>query len=282
MARQSGTIGPMADVDLVVNCFERTYREVLDGDLLTTIAEQNRFAFARRTVLVNNVDDRADAERRAKAAVDRGAIDHFVFVADELDGALRQAGLTHKDLGRVPHYSDAPLVAVTTAGARWLVYWDADVRLADPADWITPSIELMERDARILAANPNWVDPTLEREAVEQAGDFTLSQGFSDQVFLVRRADFARPIYRQRCLALYRYPLSHVADVFEARVDAHMRHAGLLRATYRPVTYVHPAAGAGASYPAESLRERVRGATHKAVLAALHASPVRPRCCRTL
>jgi hypothetical protein len=282
MARQSGTIGPMADVDLVVNCFERTYREVLDGDLLNTIADANRFAFASRTVLINNVDDRADAQRRAQAAIDRGAIDRFAFVADHLDGALEATGLTRADLRRVPHYTDAPLVAVTLEGAPWLAYWDADIHLREPVDWITPSIELMDRDPRVLAANPNWVDPTLDREAVGQAGDFTLSQGFSDQLFLARRADLARPIYGQRCLALYRYPLSHVADVFEARVDAHMRHAGFLRATYRPATYVHPAAGAGASYPAHSPAERVRGAWHKGVVAVLRVSPLRPRCCRTL
>jgi hypothetical protein len=61
-----------------------------------------------------------------------------------------------------------------------------------------------------------------------------------------------------------------------------MRHHGRLRATYRPATYVHPAEDAGASYPAESARERLRGLHHAAVLAALRASPVRPRCCRTL
>jgi len=282
MAGQSATIRRVAEVDLVVNCFERTYRGVLDGELLRDVAAESHFPFANRTVLINNVDDRSDAQARADAAVARGALDRSVFVADELEGALEQTGLGREDLGRVAHYSDAPLVAVTMPGAPWLVYWDADVHLREPADWITPAIELMERDPRVLVANPNWVDATLDREAVEQAGDFTLGQGFSDQLFLARRSELASPIYGQRCLALYRYPLSHVADVFEARVDAYMRHADRLRATYRPVTYVHPAEGAGASYPAESMRERLRAIRHAAVLAALRASPVRPRCCRTL
>lgn len=272
----------MPDVDLVVNCFERTYRAVLGGELLKEIAAQNCFAFASRTVLINNVADRAEAQRLGDAAVARGAIDRFVFVADHLDDALARTGLMRTDLGRVLHYSDAPLVAAALPGASWLLYWDADVRLREPIDWIDPAIALMERDPRVLVANPNWVDPTLEREAVEQVGDFTLGQGFSDQLFLARRADLAQPIYRRRCLALYRYPLSHVADVFEARVDAHMRHDGRLRATYRPATYVHPTEGAGASYPAQSIGERMRGVWHRAVLAGLRASPVRSRCCRTL
>src|SRR5262249_15840677 len=156
------------------------------------------------------------------AAVARGAIDRFVLVADELGRALRRTGLSQEDLGRIAHYSDAPLVAVTLEGAPWVLYWDADVRLREPIDWIAPSIELMDRDPRVLVANPNWTDPTVEREAIERAGEFTLGQGFSDQVFLARRAELAAPIYGRRCLALYRYPLSHIGDVFEARIDAHM------------------------------------------------------------
>jgi hypothetical protein len=269
-------------VDLVVNCYERSYREVLGADLLNRIAAENRFAFASQTVLINNVDERADAQRRADAAVMRGAIDRYAFVADRLDGALDVTGLTRGDLGRVAHYSDCALVAVALDGAPWLVYWDADVHLREPVDWISPSIGLMERDARVLVANPNWVYPSLENETLEQAGDFALGQGFSDQVFLARREDLARPIYAQRCLSLYRFPLSHIADVFEARVDAHMRHHDRLRATYRPAVYVHPHEGAGASYPAETTAERLRGLWHAALLRALRTSPLRPRCCRTI
>ena len=61
-------------VDLVVNCWERSYREVLAPGFFAGIAEQNRFPFAGRVALVNNVDDVADARRRAQRLVDAGEL----------------------------------------------------------------------------------------------------------------------------------------------------------------------------------------------------------------
>lgn len=267
-------------VDLVVNTWERDYRQVLAPGRFPELAGQSRFPFARRVALVNNVEDRDDAERRARALVEAGEIDDFAFVADRLPAALAATGLTQRDLEGVRHYSDAPLVAITLDASPWLVYWDAEVRLRQPADWITPSIERMERDPRILVANPAWTDDTLEAETIERDGDFALGLGFSDQLFLVRRAELARPVYRERCVAALRYPLAHVGPVFEARVDAWMRHHGRLRATYTPVTYVHPPGGAGASYPATTFAQRLRRKRNMALLAAVRRSPWKPDCCR--
>ena len=271
----------MSDVDLVVNCFERTYRDVLDANLLDRIAADNRFGFASRTVLINNVDDRDDAQRRAKAAVARGAIDRFVFVADRLDDALARTGLTRADLGPVPYFTDWALVAVTLDGPDWMLHWDADARLEEPVDWITPAIELMERDRRVLIANPNWQVPNLHEFTFETVGDFALGHGFSDQVFLGRRSELGRPIFSSRSLSLLRYPVAHLADIFEARVDAHLRAAGRLRATHRDARYVH-GVEMGTSWPAQSLRQRLRAARNRAVIRALRRLPWRPRRLRQL
>jgi len=271
----------VAGVDLVVNCFERTYREVLDRELLAEVAEDNRFPFASRTVLVNNVDDRADARRRAEAAVECGAIDRFVFVADRLDEALRRTGLQRGDLGAVPYFTDWALVAVTLDGLDWMLHWDADVRLQAPMDWVSPAIELMERDPRVLVANPNWEFPNLHEFTFETVGEFALGHGFSDQVFLGRRSELGAPIYSSRSLSLLRYPVAHLADIFEARIDAHLRAAGRLRATHRTARYIH-AVEMGTSWPAQSLGERLRAARNRAVIQALRLLPWRPYRLRQL
>lgn len=271
----------MPDVDLVVNCFERTYRAVLGGESLSEIAAENRFAFASRTALINNVEDRADAERLAQAAVARGAIDRFVFVADRLDEALSRTGIAPADLGPVPYFTDWALVAVTLEGPDWMLHWDADARLEQPADWITPAIELMERDPRILVANPNWEFPNLHEFTFETVGDFALGHGFSDQVFLGRRSELGRPIYASRSLSLLRYPVAHLAHIFEARVDAHLRAAGRLRATHRGARYIH-GVEMGTSWPAQSLRERALAARNRAVIKGLRRMPWRPRRLRQL
>lgn len=272
---------PVADVDLVVACFERTYRRVLAPGYFAAIAADNRRPTALRTALVNNVEDRADAERRAQALIAAGEIDRVVFVADHLDAALQQTGLTRADLGAVPYFTDWALVAVTLDGPDFVLLWDADVRLREPADWLTPTLELMTRDPRILIANPNWEYPNLDLFTFERVGDHRLGHGCSDQVLLGRRSELGRPIYGDRSLARLRYPVAHLADIFEARIDSHLRVSGRLRATYAPAVYLH-GEEMGTSYPTQSLRLRLRAERNRMVIRALRVLPWRPRRLRQL
>jgi hypothetical protein len=272
-------------VDLVVNSYERTYRDVLAPGFFPELVEQNRFPFAGRVALVNNVEDRAGARRRAEELLDAGEITAFHFVDHELPAALRVTGLEPADLEPIPHLIGYLLVAVTLAGAPWLVHWDAEVRLAEPVDWIGPALALMEADPRVLAANAgNRHHPAGGREEVEVRGGFSLGHGFSDQLFLARRADLARPIYRRRCVATLRYPLADLGYHFEMRVDAHMRHNGLLRASHIGSGYMHPPETAGAGYAAPTLPQRLRRARNMALLAYLRRAPrpLVPRCSRDL
>jgi len=269
------------DVDLVVNSFERTYRDVLAPGFFPGVSAQNRRHFARRTAVINNVVDRADAQTRAEALIEAGELDSVFFVQDHIDAALRETGLTREDLGRIPYFTDFALVAVTLGGPEWIVHWDAEVQLLEAVDWIGPSQDLMARDRRVMIANPNWNAPTLERETIEWTGAFALGLGFSDQLFLARRAELAQPIYGQRCVARLRYPMAHVGHIFEARVDAYMRHHQRLRATYLNCTYGHPE-NMGVSYPRLSLGEKVRYARNLAVVRIVRAAPWKPRCARYL
>jgi hypothetical protein len=273
----------MTDVDLVVNCFERTYRDVLAPGTFARVAHEACFEFTRRTALVNNVDDRADAERRGQALLDAGEIDELVFVADRLDGALTRTELTRPDLGAVPYFTDWALVAVTLPGPDWMVHLDADLRMARRADWITPSIALMESDRRVLSANPLWPGESWKAECVELAGDFALGHGFSDQVFLGRRSELGGPIYGDRSLASLRFPVAHLGHIFEARIDAHQRRHGRLRATYLPALWTHRSE-MGVSYPHRSLRETAGYARNRAITRAIQLTPrrLRPRSLRTM
>jgi hypothetical protein len=275
------------DVDLVVNVFERTYRRALEPGTIRGIREANRRGLARSVVLVNNVADRSDAAARAQRLLDSGEIDELHFVADRLDGALAAAGLRRSDLTPMLHYSDAPLVAATLPGSPWLLYWDPEARLVEPVDWITPALELMEADGRVMIANPSWEAPDadgrrpgVEREAIESHDGFAIGHGFSDQLFLVRRAGLAAPVYRQRCIGSIVYPAAHKAAVFEARVSAYMRHHGRLRATSLAATYRIDTSAGSSSYPPEGALETVRYVRNSLTLVALRASPWRPRCLR--
>jgi hypothetical protein len=279
------TDGPPSPVDLVINTFERTYRRALQPGAVAGIGEANRYPFARRVILINNVADRPDAARHAQRLLETGEIDEFHFVADRLDQALQMAGLQRRELEPLLHYSDGPLVAATLPGSPWLLYWDPEARLLDPIDWITPALELMRRDSRVMVANPSWEPPDahgrrpgVEREAITTHDAFALGPGFSDQVFLAARATMSAPIYHQRCIANITYPAAHKARVFEARVSAHMRHNARLRATSLAATYVSDASEGSSSYPPIGLRERSRYVRNAFALRVLGASPWRPPC----
>jgi hypothetical protein len=121
----------------------------------------------------------------------------------------------------------------------------------------------IEADPRLVVGNPNWAaDGSAEADALCRQGEFAIGYGFSDQVFLARRSELGRPIYRNVAPASWRYPMAHVEPVFEQRVDAWMRRTGRLRATFLPVTYYHPDHGR-ATYPPETVVDRVRRPLYK-------------------
>jgi hypothetical protein len=276
----------MASVDLCVNCYERTYRDVLAPGFFPALLADQPGPFERRTAIINNVADRADATRRAVHLADIGELDAWFFVEDHINDALIATGLTPAELGRAPYFTDWGLVLVSVPGPDWLVHCDPEVRMVAPSDWVTPAIELMEADPRVMVANPCWYAPTprhdtLARTTLENIPGFALGFGFSDQLFLGRRSELAAPIYSQRCLASRRYPMANVGLSFEARVDAWMRHHDRLRANCLNATYAHPDEIGGA-YPARRMGEKLGSLLNRSLIAAVQHSPIKRRCCRAL
>ncbi len=250
-------------IDLLVNTYERTYRDVLAPRVFPGIEEQNQICFSQRTVVINNVLSVEDARARAERLIGGGEIDRFVFVSEFLDTALRITGMSRDDLGRFPHFVDWGLVTVSCARSPWLLHWDAEVTLEKPVNWIGPAIERMKSDESVLVANPSFDTDSIRggiRKGLYRAvGDFALGYGFSDQVFLARTERLARPIYKEKCLASLRFPLAHILSSFEMRIDAYMRNHRLQRAIYLPAVYRHPAETEGSAYPAEmTFMERLR------------------------
>jgi hypothetical protein len=266
-------------VDLVVTVYERTARAVLAPGCLAEIAAGSAYAFARRTLIVNNVTSREEVEALAAERIAAGELDHLAFAGEHLDEALRLVGLTREELDPIAYFTDWAVVAATMPGPEWVLHWDAEVRMIEPVDWVTPALDLMRRDRRVMVANPYWNIPTLEQTTFERDGEFALGHGFSDQVWLARRWDLSRPIYHQRSLARLRYPMAHVGHIFEARVDAHLRHHGRLRATHVRATYRHPP-NMGVSYPPRTRLQTLRYVRNRLVTSGLLLVPVKPRSLR--
>lgn len=274
-------------VELVINVFERSYRRALEPARIAEIRSSNVRPLDRFVVLISNVQDRLDAVARAERLLAEGHIDAFHMVADHLERALEVSGLGRADIESLLHYSDYLYVAATLPGSPWLLYWDPEASLVEPVDWITPALELMRKDRRVMIANPSWELPDatgrrsgVERETIEVRDGFALGPGVSDQVFLATRASLAAPIYRQRCIGRIVHPAAHRGHVWEARLGAYMRHHGRLRASSLAATYLIDSSQGQSRYPPHGLAETARYVRNAAVLRAMHVSPWRPACLR--
>lgn len=259
-------------VDFVVNTFERTYRTVLAPGFIGGMSRQHCFPFANQTLLINNVRSPADARKMALALRETGEITEFHFVEDLLEGTLQAVGLTRRDIEPDVHYSDCSLVAMCLAGSDYVVYCDADVRLRQPCDWISPSQDLMERESRIAVTNPNWQQPTLAAEAREYLDGFAVGYGFSDQLYMVRRSEFGKPIYRFHTPISLRYPMSERGRIFEQRVDSYMRRCRRMRGTYTGALYMHEDR---AAYPRLTTWAHLRKARNQLILRSIRLLPGR-------
>jgi hypothetical protein len=228
-------------VGLVVNSYERTYRDVLRPGYFTEVIASNLRPVDEVVALINNVRDPADARERAEALVQAGEISSYAFVRDHIAAALAQARLPVRALRRRPYLLDYGLVMPHVISTTWLLGWDAETRLGTPTNWIDPSIDLMESDPRVFHTSLNWRplgpdDPGLDAETVELSGPFALNWGFSDQLFLLRRTDLAGPVFRSFAPAAIVRHAPH-PYTFEYRVESHQRATRRFRATLKDVYY---------------------------------------------
>lgn len=212
----------------------------------------------------------------ADKMVSRAEISTYYIVEEKLPMALEIAGLELADLGRLPHYSDAPFVAITLPGNHWLLYWDAEIELLNRYNWVDPSIQLMSSNADILVANPNWLPNTIRDEMLCEVESFLLSYGFSDQCFLLNRKNIQQIIWDKFCPISLRYPLAHISTVFEQRIDAYMRRSQKLRATFMHATYSHK--NEGLSYSTATISEKARRLIYNFMLKALQYAPLQSPC----
>lgn len=246
------------DVDLIFNTYELTYKKILDSNFIKGVLDQNKFDFKNIFVVINNVKNRQEVENICKKLVSRKVITDYFFVEDYLDEVLEKTGLKKEDIKNLKHYIDWALVSIFISKSEYLLKWDADVNLDKPCNWIEPSIIELNKNPNFIVANPIW-DRELkrrERESLYSNEDFLYTQDFSDQIFLVKKTDFIKPIYKFFHIYSLRFPLAEFGSIFEKRVDSYLRCKGKIRVTYRKATYTHPDAS-GTPYPNRSFYHKI-------------------------
>lgn len=228
-------------VTLAVNCYERTYRTVLRPGYFPAIERMNSRKFEQVIAVINNVHDPADAKNRARALVQLGEISGFEFVSDWAPAVMEHWGLGIRHFRRRPYLLDYGLVIPLVSTSEYILGWDAETVLDQAVDWVTPAIRFLQTDSRVLHASLNWPparpqDAGVEGDAVARVGDFLLSWGFSDQVFLISREKMLATDMKTFSPAAIARHAPH-PYTFEFRMESFQRTHRKMRATYGPVRY---------------------------------------------
>lgn len=225
-------------VTFATSCWERDWRTILlDPDYLSKRQIGNhQYPFFERMLIINNVDDLPLVERIAQEKVDEGILTRYVVARD----VLSFFGLKRSDFNDWQYYNAlAPLMAIHEAKGDYLLYLTGDVSLKRPVNWIEKAIRFMEKRPIVKVANLTWNDNYKEakKESYRTTWNFYVAEeGFSDQMFLVKTADFQAPVYGEIRADGAHYPRG---DVFEKRIFSYMKNRGWKRITYKRGSYIH-------------------------------------------
>lgn len=244
---------PLPSVSFATSCWEKDWRQILlDPDYLRVRQIGNHgFPFAERILVINNVSDLEAVKEAARKKVEEGVLTRVIVAEEKAEESLSFFRLRRGDFrasrdGAYAASADwvyynalGPLTAIFACESEYLLYLTGDVRLDDPVDWIGKALRRMEKDPFVKVANLTWNGQYGEakRESYKKDRDFfTARQGFSDQLFLVRRSDFRRPMYGEIRVDSAHFPRG---GVFERRVFSYMKNRNWERITFRRGSYTH-------------------------------------------
>jgi len=243
----------MISVDLIINCYEKT-QKVLDKSFIYKVLDQNKYKFKNIFIVVNNVKDKKGVVSKVSKLKKKRVINDYFFVEDYIDDVLKLVKLKKEDLEPIPHYTDWALVSLYIAKSEYLLHWDPDVYLERPVDWITPSIKKLDKNKNFIIASPLWgfQKSVIKHESYDEDEEFSYNKDFSDQIFLTKKENLLKPIYKYNHIYSLRFPLAHIGSTFEKRIDGYMKKKNKTRLIFKEAVYVHPQ-DSGSPYPNVSI-----------------------------
>jgi len=243
-----------SSVTLETKCWENDWEFLLKTDRIQRMTERSAFNFAKRTLIINNVENPGKVSSHAERLVRAGVLTGFHVVADHEAEALAFFGLSKEALSSGFVYSVAELVGIYLCQTDFLLHFSGDSCPASRCDWIGSALDRFALDSRVKVANLTWNHNYAEAasEAFAEDEDFYAGYGFSDQMYLVRTGDFRSPaVYHETNPTSARYP-KYGGELFEKRVDAWMRNYSFHRITYKRGAYEHE------NYPRDRIRRKLK------------------------
>ena len=227
-------------VTLETKCWEHDWRPILKGEWLRLLAERNAYPFTEKILMINNVKNHSVVCKLAERAIQQGWITKYVIVEEHAAEALDFFSIRRESLGLGYPYSIAELTGIFLCRTDFLLHFAGDCMPAAASDWVSRSVGFMSQDPRIKVCSlyPGE-DPGGEKPGLAgETEDFYIGQGFSDQCYLIRTADFRQRIYNESHPASARYP-KYGGELFEKRIDSWLRNHGHLAAGFKHAHYVH-------------------------------------------
>ena len=230
-------------VTFETKCWEKDYKLMSETDHLSRMIKNCNFEFNRKNLFINNVDDENVVLSKTDRLKKDSVIDNVFIVNDFVDDALKEFEISKDSLGKGYYYSVAELVSIYLCETKYLLHFSSDSYLPNKykdSNWIKESIDIMEKNPDIIVANPTWNYKFNEAksESIEKYNDdYYISQGFSDQCYLINVEEFKNKIYNYKHPKSERYP-KYGGGLFEKRVDAFMRCNKKYRLVSNKVSYV--------------------------------------------
>lgn len=229
-------------ITLETKVWENDWELILKTSRLKELVNRCKHQFDKKILYINNVKDSLEVESYAQRWIDKGVIDQFVHVHKHADAALAFFNLSKEKLGKGYYYSIAELVSIYLTETTHLLHFSSDAipEKNIPLNWLNQGIQVLQENPQVKVFNLTWDKKYNEaqNESVSEDSNAFLGYGFSDQMYLIRTADFKAPIYEEVNAASERYP-SYGGELFEKRVDSWMRNHQFLRATYKHGSYLH-------------------------------------------
>jgi hypothetical protein len=222
--------------------WENDWELMLKSSRLEKMIERCNYAFNQKILYINNVQDYSKVAQVADRLIRSGVIDQYVKVSDYAVETLDFFSLSKDKLGIGYHYSIAELVSIYLTKTEYLLHFSGDsiVSKKTATQWLSDGIETLRNNNNVKVFNLTWNE---EYSAAKKEAEYDdlmngYGFGFSDQMYLIRSADFKKPIYEFYDPASERYP-KYGGELFEKRVDSWMRQNNFLRATYKNGSYLH-------------------------------------------
>jgi hypothetical protein len=164
------------------------------------------------------------------------------LVENYAEQTLEYFNLTKEKLGNGYYYSIAELVSIYLCDTKYLLHFSGDATVVKGVseDWLAQGIKVLEENPQVVVFNLAWTrnEADIRAESISEDTQCFYGYGFSDQMYLIRTADYKRQIYEFYNPASERYP-KFAGELFEKRVDSWMRENQLLRASYKHGYYLH-------------------------------------------